>query len=162
MGRRGPPPKSAAELRDLGNPHATRRARHEPRVKEGSLVRPRGLSAPERAVWDDVAKALADLGVVGRPDRRALRRYVRLSVDLEAETRALRRDGYVTVDRFGQETESARWRVVKAMCAELLKLEDRFGLSPSARAGLGAAGARGETKPSEEENPRRAGVLRLA
>lgn len=152
MGQRGPQPKPAALRLIEGG-----RVRESSNLADGLNPpveippMPRELSKSARAEWRRIAPALRDLGLVSRLDRAALVSWCRVAgliEDLEA-LRSAKIDKHLVdglpyleaVERVefevlpsGYRQQSALASRLRSLREEQLKLADRFGLSPSARA----------------------------
>jgi len=154
MGRRGPKPKPSIAHQNVGSWRGLRR------LEDGEPVAPDGAppcpfaedDTKHRAVWGDVYALLAGMRVLTVADKRALERYVREWVRyLEcAKHVADHGESYVAVDAQGNEIRKPTPEAKTALQLQgvLNQLEDRFGLSPSARASIRVPPAEPEQDPS--------------
>lgn len=135
---RKPTPTALRKLR--GNPQKRALPRHEP--EPGGLMSvqpPAHLSRDARAEWRRLADDLVGLKLLTVNDLAAFAAYCSAWGDLVAAERALRRGGLVVRGKEKQLVRSP-WILVKARAIDqIIKLGDRFGLSPSARVGLASA-----------------------
>ena len=141
MGKAGPSrtPKDILKIRGSWRGEARG---DEPKAEQApkSMRCPARLSAEAKVVWKQVAKQIGIMGILSMADARALARYCQVSVRWQraydfvmekGEGFPIMRDGkVVSVHKFPQTT------VATQLLSELTKLEDRFGLTPGARAGL--------------------------
>lgn len=106
-------------------------------------------------IWDSVIPHLVRLGVLDSADGRALARYCELTVQHWDATQAINKEGLT----YESLTQSGGTKIVKrpeieiarAAEAELRRLEQEFGLTPSARVKVGMARSEGKREESLEE-----------
>lgn len=140
MGRRGPPrtPTKILELRDSTQVWKRKR---EPRPVAEKPPCPAWLDAEARKLWRTITPELARIGLLARIDQNALARYCHLWVRWRAEEMRLTAEGMdiVTYNADGQlmsiQPSPAVARSLN-LADKLLKLEQHFGMTPSARASL--------------------------
>jgi len=143
MGRRGPKPTPTAVLQRRGSWRGKARGK-EPRADRGIPACPFPKANAAYAIWQQVTELLDNMGILTVADGLALERYCRLFVrwrKAEAEL-ASKNDQMVyaitddagTVKSIQQLPHVA---IARTLSAELSRLEQQFGLTPSARAGLG-------------------------
>ncbi|MBK8196992.1 MAG: phage terminase small subunit P27 family [Acidobacteria bacterium] len=111
---------------------------------DGSI--PEELCPASRAVWAHLAPDLVKMGRVKRTDRQALTRYCDLVAEYWAMSNQIRAEGSTilvpTIAKDGDGKAGAMWRrhpllaERRALAGALKDLEDRFGMSPLARANL--------------------------
>lgn len=134
MGARGPSPKPPE-----------RRQRHQAPV--GQLVTlpdrvpdvpeaPPGLLAATRKAWDEFWSSEVAAAVDASSDMGAVRRLFSLVDERERAIRAYRRARLVAGSK-GQPVLSPMFGAIRVLDVAILALEDRFGLTPRARAALG-------------------------
>lgn len=144
MTAHGPAPTPTNKLRLRGSWRANTRP-GEPRPKAARPQPPPWLSADARAVFQAIARQLHAEGMVTRLDEAALARYADLCVHYRQASEFLAKFGavYAVPGRPGPDGKpgpSTGFRPYPqaqralALASELLRLEDRFGLSPAARA----------------------------
>lgn len=137
MGRRGPTPTPTEVLKQRGSRRAAART-GEPKPEAKTPRCPTWLSKEAKAVWKQVAKQLAELGVLTEIDGNALARYCSLWVRWRRATAHLEANGetYPLLDEKGnvrclqQYPEVA---IVNKLSVLLLRLEQEYGLTPAAR-----------------------------
>lgn len=157
MGARGPAPTPTPVLKARGSWRAELN-RNEPRPPPGPPPCPKAFGPAERVVWRAVCKALRDMGLLTKADGGALARYVRFLIRWRACEDHIARFGLtqpvVTTDpdvaRIGEWkrpgehlvgwAEFPQVRESHRLDKALRGIEDRFGLSPSARSRLTVAG----------------------
>ena len=146
MGAHGPSPTPTAKLRLRGSWRANTRP-GEPRPKVARPRPPAWLSNDARAVFQAVARQLHAEGMVTRLDEGALARYADLCMHYRQASEFLAKFGavYAVPGRPGADGKpgpSTGFRTYPqagralALAGELLRLEDRFGMTPAARARL--------------------------
>ena len=147
MGRRGPPPTPTATLAKRGSWRAKTRAA-EPSAPSEPPDPPAWLTKPELPIWRDVLAKLSEIGTLSRVDAATIARYVRallrwrrnsdalLALDKEGnplgEVFAIRDDA----GKLKYLQQSPHVAIVNNLEAQLLRIEQQFGLTPSARASL--------------------------
>ena len=144
MSAHGPPPTPTEKLRLRGSWRASTRP-GEPRPKVARLRPPPWLSSDAQTVFKAIARKLHVEGMVTLLDDTALARYADLCVQYRQASEFLAKFGavYAVPGRVGPDGKpgpSTGFRTYPqanralALAAELLRLEDRFGMSPAARA----------------------------
>lgn len=115
---------------------------------------PAHLSGDAKAEWRRLSPELICLGLLSVNDLAAFSAYCSAWGDLVAAERALRRGNLVVRGRENQLVRSP-WTMIKARAIDqLVKLGDRFGLSPSARVGLASGGREGLTPTDRDAGAR--------
>lgn len=134
MGRRGPRPTPTQVLRLRGSWRAKVRA-DEPEPDAAIPAPPDWLSGDGREEWDRLVPLLASLGLLTEMDRSTLALYCQAyGVYVEAQ-RTLEQEGYYLASEYGQVAHPAVAVAAKAW-DQCLRASQRFGFSPSDRAGL--------------------------
>ena len=118
MGRMREP---TAVLAMKGSKRAKSRAKTEATAPAGCPLKPATLSPAASATWDSVVDSLDMIGTLHRTDGAAIARYCQLTDQWEA---AVRESDVNTMAK---------------LAPLLLRIEQHFGLTPSARAGLATA-----------------------
>jgi len=147
MGKRGVPRTPTAVLRARGSWLAKTRD-GEPQAT-GEPVAPSWMMAEAQAAWDQIIPALANMGVAKGVDANALSRYCTIFARWRECEEFLIRHGttfplknsegkLVEVKEFPQVGRSGR------LADQLLRLEQQFGMTPSARANLVGGGNHAE------------------
>ena len=124
MGRKGPAPTPKNILRLRGSPRAKYGRRGEPEAAAESMSVPTWLDAEGKRCWRYVLPLLMELDVIGSIDRAALSRYCFVWSCWRRAATA------VAASEAGAEA-----RMLK-LAAELNRAEDRFGMTPAARANV--------------------------
>lgn len=156
MGKRGPPKKPTAILKARGSWRADERADAE--MPEGIPEAPAWLQGAGRVHWYHLMPMLCAARVVRQTDGPALARYCALwgrwrqaeewldrhGTHHEKSVQVRDENGIPQLDAQGQVVlhilEVEEWPQVKRairLAESLTRLEDRFGLNPSARASVG-------------------------
>ena len=133
MGARGPAPLPTDTLKLRGSKRAKyNRPKREPQPVKGRPVCPASLDADEKRVWKRVVALLAAMGVVSKVDTFTLERYCSEYVRWRKAARFLHENGDTYM--IGQYWKLyPQVRVAADLSAALGRIEDRFGLTPSAR-----------------------------
>jgi len=148
MGLRGPPKTPTKILKARGSWRAGLRD-GEPSARARKLNPPAWLSARAKDVWRRLEPKLRAMGVLDAADENALARYCQLFARYrECETEIQEYGSFVNDDS-GNEVELPAVKRAERLSQQLTRLEDRFGLSPSARASLAA-----ERTDEEDEKER--------
>ena len=142
MGKRGPAPTPTPILKLRGSNRATRKREvAEIKPPAGAPDRPDWLDDDAKAAWDVLVPMLVGMGVLTRIDGNALARYCRLwsrwrraetFIESKGEMYPLKNDA-------GQVKCFQQWpqvAVASKLAQQLTRLEQEFGMTPSARARL--------------------------
>jgi len=145
MGRRGPAPTPTATLKLRGSTLVTKRREiSEARGPAGRPDQPDWLDDDAKAMWDQLIPQLEGMGILSRIDGNALARYCRLwsrwrkaeaFIDQRGEMYPLKDDG-------GQVKCFQQWPQVSIagkLAQQLTRLEQEFGMTPSARSRIQVA-----------------------
>jgi len=141
MGRRGPKPEPTVLTIARGNPGKKRINAREPKPKSGSIKPPKYLTGESLKCWKAITPGLIATGVMTDADVPTLARYctmheqwLRYLADIRAGndvTTGYNPDGSVKY----QQSSPAATMGLKLSTA-LLRIEQEFGLTPSARTGI--------------------------
>jgi len=140
MGRRGPAPTPTPILKLRGSKRVTRkREAGEVCGPEGTPDRPDWLDDDAAKVWDHLVPMLDGMGVLTRIDGNALARYCRLWTRWRKAEAFIddRGEMYPLKDDNGKVKCFAQWPQVamaSKLALQLTRLEQEFGMTPSARA----------------------------
>jgi len=140
MGKRGPKPTPTKLLKLRGSWRGKRNPR-EPEPAAGVPDRPTWLTDEALQVWDQVAPDLLRLGVLTRIDGNALARYCQHFARYLAAEREVSETG-TTVEKTSASGEPAgvaenpAVRQAERLSHLMLRFEQEFGLTPSARSGI--------------------------
>lgn len=151
MGRRGPKPEPTILTLAKGNPGKKRINTREPKPKSGNIQPPKYLSGESLKCWKAITPGLIDSGVMTEADVPTLARYCTMYeqwLRYLSEVRAGRDvltiyndDGSV---KYQQQTPAATMQ--QKLATSMLRIEQEFGLTPSARTGIVA-------QTDEEDDP---------
>jgi len=154
MGRRGPPPTPTAVLKLRGSTLVTKeRESREVKAPSGRPACPRWLDKDAKSAWKYIAPILEGMGVLTRADVNALSRYCRLWSRWRKAELFIDEHGevYPLKDDAGNVKCVQQWpqvSIANKLAHQLTRLEQEFGLTPSARARLQLA-------PEPKEKPSR-------
>jgi len=163
MGRRGPVPTPTSILKLRGSTLATqRRQKDEARGPAGAPDRPDWLDEAARKMWDHLLPMLDGMGVLTRIDGNALARYCRLWSRWRKMEKFIEEKGemYPLRGESGQVRCFQQWpqvAIAHRLALQLTKLEQEFGLTPSARARTQLAPANPQMARSDKSRFFRAG-----
>ena len=140
MGKRGPAPTPTKILEVRGSWRAGAR-QDEPQPEAKRPVCPAWLMPEAKRAWRELAPQLDRMGVLGKCDRNALARYCQTWAKWRAAEEWIMEHGdhVVVRDKDGRATgivEPPQVGRTIRLADQLLRLEQHFGLTPSARAGL--------------------------
>jgi P27 family predicted phage terminase small subunit len=151
MGRRGPAPEPTVIKMARGNPGLRKPNAREPKPKAGNIKPPKYLAGESLKCWKSITPGLIATGVMTEADVPTLARYCTMYeqwLRYLAEVRAGRDvltiyndDGSV---KYQQQTPAATMQ--QKLATSMLRIEQEFGLTPSARTGIVA-------KTDEEDDP---------
>ncbi|MCP4249376.1 MAG: phage terminase small subunit P27 family [bacterium] len=116
-----------------------RREESEVHGPEGQPDRPDWLDADAQAAWEELVPMLESMGVLSRIDGHALSRYCRLWSRWRKAEEFLDQKGdmYPLKDESGQVKYFQQWpqvSIAAKLAQQLTRLEQEFGMTPSARA----------------------------
>jgi len=138
MGRRGPVPKPSAVLQMQGTyrPH---RRRGEPQPIAGRPRCPEWLDKEAKVAWRQLVPMLESMGVLTRVDGNALARYCQLLSRWKKAELFLQKHGevYALKDEQGNTrclVQVPQVAIANKLAQTLTRMEQEFGLMPSARA----------------------------
>lgn len=158
MGRRGPKPTPIKILKTRGSKRAQKRD-PGPAATEGRPEPPIYLRPAARQEWENVADQLERMGILGECDGNALARYCQAVTKYWEVEKFLAENGltYELTNRDGEKIrkEYPEQKLSTRLSEECRKLENLFGLNPSARTDMGQKRV---TSPSEnrgrKKNPK--------
>ena len=144
MGKRGPAKTPTAILQMHGSRVLYDRPDNEPEPDLGIPDRPEDMSEIAVKVWDQLVVELNSMGVLSVVDWRAIQRYCELFIDWKQAQDFIRRNGTTyTITELDDVTGKPKIVNVRkfpqvnvrdSLSMQLLRLEQEFGLTPSARA----------------------------
>ncbi len=140
MGSRGPTPTPTPKLALRGSWRASARP-SEPKPEPQAPPRPAALSPGAVTVWDEVVPQLDAAGMVAAIDGRPFARYCELFTVWDDLLAFLKKSGHAhPVKNSRGDVVGVRpypqLRLALQVSEHLLRLEDRFGMTPAARARL--------------------------
>jgi P27 family predicted phage terminase small subunit len=152
MGKRGPKPQPTVLKMARGNPGCRKLNDAEPKPKAEKIEPPKYLTGESLKCWNAITPGLIATGVMTEADVPTLARYCTMFeqwLRYLAEVRAgndilviLNDDGSV---KYQQSSPAATMQ--QKLATSMLRIEQEFGLTPSARTGIVAQ------KNDEEEDP---------
>lgn len=143
MGARGPLPKPTEVLKLRGSWRANLN-RDEPKPPIEPPAKPEWLSEEAGQAWDQIVPRLLEMKVLARIDANALARYCEMWVEWRQALAFVRkngttfpiRDGNGKIKCLGQFPQVA---LVHKLSLALSRLEQEFGMTPSARSRINVA-----------------------
>ena len=150
------PPKKPTKLLQLSGSQLAAKRTGEPQPSKKMPKQPEDLTPEEAKEWKHLCWQLTHMQVGAVVDGDAMRRICSYRVMFDEARAEIRRTGYEDEykDKLGnvcRRNSPAVARMLKAS-GELLKLEARFGLTPSDRANIGAALHAGQQGKESEED----------
>ncbi len=141
MGQRGPKTTPTQVLQLRGSRHA--KGRREPAVALGIPTAPDYLSPAAQPLWEAVTGLLRAAGLLTQVDGHQLGRYCVLHARWRRMLAHVEAHGEVEVQEAGnggtKRVPTPEARLMREYHADLARIEASFGMTPSARASLGAA-----------------------
>jgi len=140
MGGKGPPPTPTKVLEMRGSWRAKINPR-EPQPEPGKPNKPQWLGKYAASCWKQLIPKLNAIGILTKVDRNALSRYCVLWGRWKKAEEFLEENG-TTQEAFNKDGDSMGLKAypqvkeAQQLASELLRLEQHFGLTPSARARL--------------------------
>jgi P27 family predicted phage terminase small subunit len=154
MGQRGPAPTPTAILKLRGSTLVSkRRQAREARGPAGAPDPPDWLDEEAKAMWDHLLPMLEGIGVLTRIDGNALARYCRLWSRWRKAEAYLDKHGemYPLKDDRGRVKCVQQWpqvAIAAKLSQQLTRLEQEFGMTPSARSRVQVQSSLGQTDKS--------------
>lgn len=144
MGKRGPKPTPTNILKLRGSWRGKTRPT-EPQPPRDKPACPAWLAKTDRPLWRRLTAQLAEMGVLTKLDQHALGRYLVLFQRWQKMEAFITQYGesYPLKNKKGEVIGFRLFVQVKLaqdLADQLLKLEQHFGMTPSARASLGTQG----------------------
>lgn len=141
MGARGPKPKSQEELRRR-NSWRAKIIKAAPKTIYGRPYTPRKIEHDVHLIWRNLMPELETSGVLQPIHRHVLLRYCKLAVLARKTEEMLRAAGNTAAIEFQKKKgktvvksikEFPQFNHLMKIYDQMLKIEDRFGMNPSAR-----------------------------
>jgi P27 family predicted phage terminase small subunit len=127
-------PTSLKVLR--GNPGKGPINTSEPKPPPADATAPSCLTDHGLAVWNQTVPVLCRMGVFTQIDRMTLTRYCLLSEQFEAVVKHVREHGMTQLTQTGYSQLTAEGALFKSLPAELLRIEQQFGMTPASRSAI--------------------------
>ena len=144
MGKRGPRPEPTIIKMAKGNPGKRPLNKSEPKPPSDDITPPGWVTGVARSKWDEVVPKLIGMGVMTNADIDTIARYCTMHEQYVKYLEQVRRGLDVLVIRddsgkvkYMQSTPAAT--MMTKLAASMLRIEQEFGLTPSARSGLSAS-----------------------
>lgn len=140
MGKRGPQPHPTA-LKLVRGAREDKINRDEPAVGERAIPEP-PIELDDRAMgrWRDVTGLLHRAGILRTSDAAVLARYCVMWSQWSRCVEDVQRNGMTVRGARGGKVANPAATHARALSEHLMRIEDRFGLSATARAGLKVGG----------------------
>ncbi len=149
MGKRGPKPKTASQREQSGNAGKRRPKADAPSIPLATAPQPPDwLSDRGKQVWREIAPDLVARNVLTAADQPALGLLCQSWDDFHQHSAEIQNSGHSGFTDKGYEyTRPAVQLKAKAMDL-IIRLSQRFGLTPMDRVGLGGAEKKGSKNPN--------------
>lgn len=141
MGKRGPKPQPTIIKMARGNPGKRRLNAQEPKPESDGIEPPAWVTGVSLEKWNEIVPKLIAMGVMTNADIEAIARYCTMHEHYVKYLDQVRRGLDVLVIRdekgkvkYMQSTPAAT--MVTKLAASMLRIEQEFGLTPSARTGI--------------------------
>ncbi len=154
MGKRGPKPKPTKVLEMRGSRRA-KINKNEPKPKRKRPTKPKHFCKRGVQLWNKAARLLMGMGLLTEADGFPLERYIDMLVEYEKARDDLAKNGQIIdVKMWNEEYQifevvsrkmNPAFRVFSKLNEALNRLEQEFGLTPSARSRI--------TVPLTDESP---------
>lgn len=151
MGKRGPRPEPTIIKIAKGNPGKRPLNKSEPKPPSDDITPPDWVTGVARSKWDEVVPKLTGMGVMTNADVDTIARYCTMHEQYVKYLEQVRRGLDVLVIRddkgkvkYMQSTPAAT--MLMKLASSMLRIEQEFGLTPSARSGIGAT----QEKPRDD------------
>lgn len=136
MGKRGPRPEPTQILRMKGSWRANSREA-EPIPPAGPIRCPAWIPQEAKTAWRVIAPMLQEMGVLTKADRNALTRYCVLWSRWRAAEEVIHKGQTIPIKNAKGELVDVKMipqvKLASELSGQLLRLEQEFGLTPSAR-----------------------------
>ena len=151
MGKRGPRPEPTILKLAKGNPGKRRLNESEPKPAADAIQPPDWVTGKSLEKWQEVVPKLVGMGVMTNADIDTIARYCTMYEQFVKYLDQVRRGLDVLVIRddsgkvkYMQSTPAAT--MLTKLAASMLRIEQEFGLTPSARSGISAS----QEKPRDD------------
>lgn len=140
-------PTSLKVLR--GNPGKGPLNTSEPKPPLADLTPPDGLSECGLDIWSQTVPVLNRMGVFTQADRLTLTRYCLLHEQFAHVVKHVREHGMTQLTQTGYSQLTAEGALFKSLPAELLRIEQQFGMTPASRSAIKVTDAATPEDPLE-------------
>jgi P27 family predicted phage terminase small subunit len=151
MGKRGPRKEPTILKIAKGNPGKRPLNESEPKPPSDAILPPDWVTGVSLEKWNDVVPKLTGMGVMTNADIDTIARYCTMHEQFVKYLEQVRRGLDVLVIRddagkvkYMQSTPAAT--MLSKLAASMLRIEQEFGLTPSARSGISAS----QEKPRDD------------
>lgn len=145
MGKRGPA-KQPTKLRLMrGDPSKVGKNKKEPKPPAGCEPPP-FVKGETLKVWKEIAPPLLAAGIITQADAIELGHFCETEVSYRQAMAEVLRDGPLMINRYGDKQPSGAFKAAMQARAQLSRDADKFGMTPSARAGM-------QIKPVDDSDP---------
>lgn len=141
MGKRGPRPEPTIIKIAKGNPGKRSLNKNEPKPAADAIQPPEWVTGKSLEKWQEVVPKLVSMGVMTNADIDTIARYCTMYEQFVKYLEQVRRGLDVLVIRddagkvkYMQSTPAAT--MMTKLAASMLRIEQEFGLTPSARTGI--------------------------
>jgi len=145
----GRPPVPTAIKITRGNPGQRPINTDEPIPPAADLTPPDTLSEVGVGKWNELTALLTRMGVFTQADRSAIERYCLIHEQWMVVAAHVREHGMTQITQTGYSQLTAEGSLFKSLPADLLKIEQQFGMTPAARSSLKVADAAAPADPLE-------------
>lgn len=132
-----------------GNPGQRPINTDEPVPPAADLTPPDTLSEVGVEKWTELTALLTRMGVFTQADRSAIERYCLIHEQWMVVAKHVREHGMTQITQTGYSQLTAEGSLFKSLPADLLKIEQQFGMTPAARSSLKVADAAAPADPLE-------------
>jgi P27 family predicted phage terminase small subunit len=130
-----------------GNPGQRPLNDSEPSAPPADLTPPAGLDERGLEIWNEIAPLLHRMGVFTQADRLLLTRYCLLQEQFAHVVKHVRENGMTQLTQTGYSQLTAEGALFKSLPAELLRIEQQFGMTPASRSTMKVSNAAAEENP---------------
>jgi hypothetical protein len=132
-----------------GNPGQRPINTDEPKPPAADMTAPETLGEIGIEKWNELSPLLARMGVFTQADRSSLERYCLIHEQWMHVVKHVRENGMTQITQTGYSQLTAEGSLFKSLPADLLKLEQQFGMTPAARSSLKVSDAAAPADPLE-------------
>lgn len=133
------PPRKPTSLKILHgdfDKNPQRQNHDEPEPQRGCPECPANLTGDARKEWKRITAELDSMLVATKVDRSALESYCTNYGQWRECQRAIKREGLLTENRFGERVENPNSKLARDLAVQMMKFLTEFGLTPASRTRL--------------------------